>query len=210
MDDESVAPSSPLLPRAKRVAGRGRGWGGGAANSLLKECVERPPTPDPSPPIRGGRGEETARRCIATISYRHLSVPDRRADGEPLRRIDDGVGVDAVVAVEVADGSGLAERLDAERLDAVAAYAAEPAQRRRMAVDHGHNAAVAWQRRQQLFDVAEMRHAAAVAPQFSRRGPARMQPVSRSDRQQADIAVAFADESNRLDRFGRHRAGIGD
>src|SRR4029079_19518802 len=105
---------------------------------------------------------------------------------------------------------GLAERLDAERLDAVAAYAAEPAQRRRMAVDHGHNAAVAWQRRHQLFDVAEMRHAAAVAPQFSRRGPPRMKAVSRSDRQQADTAVALADKSNRLERLACHRAGIDD
>src|SRR6478752_3442686 len=61
-------------PPPAREARGGEGSGGGAANSLLKECVERPPTPDPSPPIRGGRGEETARRCIATISHRHLSV----------------------------------------------------------------------------------------------------------------------------------------
>jgi hypothetical protein len=37
------------------------------------------------------------------------------ADGEPLRRIDDGVGVHAVVAVEIVDGAGLAEMLDAQR-----------------------------------------------------------------------------------------------
>ena len=61
--------------------------------------------------------------------------------------------------------AGLAEMLDAERLDAVAAHAAEPAQRGRMAVDHGDDAAIARQRRQQFFDMAEMRHAAAVAAQ---------------------------------------------
>src|SRR6478609_6287904 len=95
------------------------------------------------------------------VSHRHLAVADRGADGETLRRIDDGVGVDAVVAIEVANRAGLAELLDAERLNTMTAHAAEPAERRRMAVDYGHDAAVARQRRQQLLDVAEMRHAAA-------------------------------------------------
>ncbi len=69
-------------------------------------------------------------------------------DSQRFRRIDDGVGVDAVVAIEVVDGAGLAEMLDAERLEPVAAHAAEPAERGRMAVDHGDDAAVARQRRQ--------------------------------------------------------------
>jgi len=56
--------------------------------------------------------------------------------------------------------------LDAERLEAVAAHAAEPAERGRMAVDHGDEAAVARQRRQQLLDMAQMLQAAAVAPQI--------------------------------------------
>ncbi len=81
--------------------------------------------------------------------------------------------------------------LDPERLDPVAAYAAEPAQRGGMAVDHGDDAAVARQRRQQLFDMAEILHPAPVAAQFSRRGPPRMQPVGGRDRQQADIPAAF-------------------
>ena len=70
-----------------------------------------------------------------------------------------------MVAVEVANRAGLAEMLDAERLDAVAADAAEPAERGRMAVEHGDDAAVARQRRQQLFDMAEVLHAAPVAAQ---------------------------------------------
>src|SRR5450631_2952626 len=57
-------------------------------------------------------------------SHRHFAVPYRRAGGQGFRRIDDGVGVDAVVAVELADRSGLAKMLDAESLDAVAADAA--------------------------------------------------------------------------------------
>ena len=53
--------------------------------------------------------------------------------------------------------------LDAERLDAVAADAAEPAQGRRMAVDDGDDAAIARQRRQQILDVAEILRAATVS-----------------------------------------------
>src|SRR3569832_2029734 len=47
-------------------------------------------------------------------SHRHLAVPHRRPDREAFRRIDDGVGVDAVEAIEVINGAGLAELLDAE------------------------------------------------------------------------------------------------
>ena len=88
-----------------------------------------------------------------------------------------------------------AEMLDAERLDAVAADAAEPAQRRRMAVNDSDDAAIARQRRQQILDVAEDCVAAAVAAQFSRSGPADMQPVGGGDREQADVAMAFADQA---------------
>src|SRR5215813_11325630 len=102
-------------------------------------------------------------------------MPDRRADGETFRRIDDGVGVEAMVAVEVVNGAGLAKMFDTERLDAVAADAAEPAERGRMAVDHGDDAAIARQRRQQVFDVAEILDATALAAQFPRGGPAGVQ-----------------------------------
>src|SRR5664279_1886802 len=106
------------------------------------------------------------------LSHRHLAVPHRGAGGEAFGRIDDGVGVDAVVAIEVVDGAGLAEMLDAEGFDLVAAHAAEPAQCRRMAVDHGDEPAIARQRRQQFFDMAEMLRRAAVAAQLACRGPA--------------------------------------
>ena len=53
-------------------------------------------------------------------------MPHRRAGGEAFRRIDDGVGVHAVVTVEIVDGAGLAEMLDAQSLKPVAADAAEP------------------------------------------------------------------------------------
>src|SRR5580692_11724968 len=105
-------------------------------------------------------------------SHRHLAVPHRGAGGEAFSRIDDSVGVDAVVTVEVVDGAGLAEMLDAEGFDPVAAHAAEPTQCGRMAVDHGDDAAIPRQRRQQLFDMAEMLGPAAVAAKLACRGPA--------------------------------------
>ncbi len=88
-----------------------------------------------------------------------------------------------MVAVEVVDRAGLAELLDAERFDAMSAHAAEPAERRRMSIDHGDDTALARQRRQQFLDMAEMRQSPAVAAQFSGCGPARMQPVGGGDRE---------------------------
>ena len=87
------------------------------------------------------------------------------------------------MAVEVADGAGLAELLDAERFDPISPHAAEPAERCRVAVDHRHDAAVARQRGQQFFDMAEILDATAVAPQIPRGGPSTMQPVGRGYRQ---------------------------
>src|SRR5580692_6369186 len=113
---------------------------------------------------------QDGRLSFQPMSHRHLSMPYRRAGGEAFSRVDDGVGVHAVVAVEVTDTAGLAEMLDAERFDPMAADAAEPAQNSRMTVDHGDDAAIARQRRQQLFDMAEMLDTAAVAPHPARRG----------------------------------------
>src|SRR5215471_14290166 len=98
--------------------------------------------------------------------------------------------------------------LDAQRLDPVTANAAEPAERRRMAVDDSDDAAVARQGRKQLFDMAQMLHAAVVAAQSSCTGPASMEPVSGSNREQSDVTSALADEARGFDRFRRDRAGI--
>src|SRR5580704_13147028 len=51
-------------PWAKADGGEGSGVGGGSANSRSlsgTESGEAPPTPDPSPPLRGGRGEDRTR-----------------------------------------------------------------------------------------------------------------------------------------------------
>src|SRR3984893_12848294 len=84
---------------------------------------------------RGPRPPSIAGAFAGFASHRHFAVPHRGAGGHAFRRVDDGVGVDTVVAVELADRPGLAKMLDAERFNLVAAHAAEPAEGGGMAVD---------------------------------------------------------------------------
>ena len=51
------ASSSPPSTRNAR-GGEGSGVGGASENPAVSESAAPPPTPDPSPPLRGGRGEE--------------------------------------------------------------------------------------------------------------------------------------------------------
>src|SRR5207248_4424008 len=167
------------------------------------------PPPQPSPACGGGLGWGLL-RITGPTSHRHFAVPHRRAGGQALGRVDNGVGVNAVVTIELVDRAGLAEMLNAECFEPMAPYAAEPTQRGGMAVDHGNYPAVSRQRRQQLFDMAEMRQAAVVAAQVSRRGPAGMQTIGRCNRQQPDIPAVLADQADRFDGVRRKLAGIGD
>src|SRR5579872_7542007 len=114
------------------------------------------------------------KRCAAApgpTSHGQFPVTHRRAGGETFGRIDDGVGIDAVVAIEVVDRAGLAEMFDPERFDPMAAHPAEPGERRRMSVDHGHEAAIARQGRKQLFDMRQVRDTATIPAQGPRGGP---------------------------------------
>ena len=47
-------------PRALARGGEGSGVGGSAAFTCAAVLADRPPTPDPSPPLRGGRGDGSA------------------------------------------------------------------------------------------------------------------------------------------------------
>ena len=62
---------------------------------------------------------------------------------------------------------------------------------------------------EQPLDVRARVHKPALTRAL-RRGPAGIEPVGRGDRKQADVAAIFRHQSDRLDGFGRHRAGIGD
>src|ERR1700732_3453943 len=88
-------------------------------------------------------------------SYRsnHPEITDRASRRDGLGGGNDGVGVDAVVAVEVLDRAGLAEMLDAERPHAMAVDCAEPSQGRRMTVEHTDDPAVPRQAGEQPLDM---------------------------------------------------------
>src|SRR4051812_21497591 len=102
--------------------------------------------------------------------------------------MQDGVGVDAVMTVEIGDRAGLAEMLDAERFYAMARNAPQPGQGSRMAVDDGDQAAVAPERREQRLDMAARAGVATLARPL-RRLPARIDPVGRGDGEQPDVAA---------------------
>ena len=69
-------------------------------------------------------------------------MPDRPAGCDGFGSGNDGARVDAVVGVEILDRTGLPEVLDTERARAMTGDRAEPAERRRMAVDHADDAAM--------------------------------------------------------------------
>ena len=62
---------------------------------------------------------------------------------------------------------------------------------------------------QQPFDVRARVDQAALA-RAQCRGPAGVEPVGRGDGEQADVAAVLGHQPDRLDRFGRDRAGVGD
>src|SRR5580692_1975042 len=136
-------------------------------------------------------------------------IPDRPPRRDGFGGGDDGVGVDAVVAVEILDRAGLAEMLDTERPHAVAMDGAEPGQGRRMTVEHADDAAMPRHVGEQPLDVgAGVNQTALARP--ARRGPAGIEAVRRRDGQKPDVAAILRHQANGLDRLRRHRAGISD
>lgn len=81
-------------------------------------------------------------------SGQRAGVAHRRAGRGSLRGMEDGVRVDAVVAIEVLNRAGLAEMLDTGRLDQVAMDTTEPGECCRMSVDDGDDGAIAGERRE--------------------------------------------------------------
>ena len=68
---------TPSLHAPLRMVG-GVGGGGSAAITHAAVRVDRPPTPDPSPPLRGGRGEEKcAGLCEMESALRRIAPADQ-------------------------------------------------------------------------------------------------------------------------------------
>src|SRR5438093_12299437 len=85
-------------------------------------------------------------------SRQRLGVADRAAGGKRCRCGHNGVGIDAVVPIEVGNRAGLAEMLDPERTSLVPVHGAQPGECCRMAVEHRDNAAVGGNVGKQLLD----------------------------------------------------------
>src|SRR6266508_1675822 len=139
----------------------------------------------------------------------HPQVPDRPPRRDRLGGGDDGVGVDAVVTIEVGNRSRLAEMLDAKRAHAMALYGAEPGECRRMAVEHADDAAMGRQVGEQPLDMRARMHEAAFARTLCR-GPSGIEPVRGGDGEKANVAAVFGDQPDGLDRFRCDRTRIGD
>ena len=112
---------------------------------------------------------------------------DRTLRGERAGRRDDALRVEPVVPVQVGHRSGLSETLDAQGPGAVTHHGAEPAERRRVPVEHRDEAARRGHRGEQALDMALGARPPGLA-QALRGGPARLKPVGRGDGEQADVA----------------------
>src|SRR5580704_6258380 len=142
-------------------------------------------------------------------SGRHPEITDRPTRRDRLRGGDDGVGVDAVVPVEVRDRAGLAEMLDTERPDLMAEDRAEPGQRCRVAIEHADDAAMRRQAAQEPFDMGASVNAAALARPAGR-GPAGIEPVGRRHGKKAHVAPVFRHQARGLNGLRCNRARIGN
>src|SRR4029077_14345462 len=80
-------------------------------------------------------------------------MADRTAGRNGLGRRDDGIGIDAVMPVELGERSGLAEVLDAKRAHAMAGNGAKPCECRWVAVEHGDDPAMRRHVAKQPLDV---------------------------------------------------------
>ena len=109
-------------------------------------------------------------------------MADRAARRNGLSRRDDGIGIDAVMPVELGERSGLAEVLDAQGAYAMAGDGAKPCEGRRMAVKHADDPPIRRHDAKQPLGYASVRapdRAHALVAQRS----ARVEPVGGSDRE---------------------------
>ena len=128
-------------------------------------------------------------------------VSDRPAGRDALGCRDDGVGVNAVVPIEVGERAGLPKVLDTQRAHAMTADCADPGEGGRMTVEYRHDATMARHASEQAFDMRTRMH----LPSFTRslRGsPTGIEPVGRRDRKEANVSAILGHQSNGLDRYG--------
>src|SRR5215213_11421593 len=128
------------------------------------------------------------------VLRQRLEIADWPARRDRLGSRDDRIRVDAVVAIEIGERSGLAEMLHAQRARAMTMDRAEPAERRRMRVAYSDNAAMRSQVRHQPLDMRARMHEPALARAL-RGGPPRVQPIRRCYGEQPHVAAILAHQA---------------
>ena len=117
-------------------------------------------------------------------------MPDRAAGRYCLRRRDNGVGVNAIMPIEIGQRSGLTKMLDAEWTYPMTRNSAEPRECRRVSVEYGDQAAIGRHITEQPLDMRTRMDKAALARALSR-GPPCVEPVGGGYCEQADIAAVL-------------------
>lgn len=114
-------------------------------------------------------------------------MANRAAGRDRLSRMQNGIRVDAVMAVEVGNRPSLPEMLHSQWADAMTVDRTEPRQGRRMAIKDSDEAAMGRDLHQQTLNVG----AGVQEPVFTGtagRGPAGVEAIGRCDSEQADVA----------------------
>lgn len=102
---------------------------------------------------------------------------------------------------------GLTEAFHPQRQRGMPGDRAQPGQRRGVAVDHRHDAAVAGQAAQHPLGHRGRR--LSLFPRPLRAQPAGVQPVGRGDGQHADVAAILGQHPGGADHLGRDDALVG-
>ena len=140
--------------------------------------------------------------CVSLFeSGQCTQVSDRAAGCDALGCCDNGVGVNAIVTIEVGERAGLPKVLDAQRAHAMIEDCADPGEGGRMAVEHRHDATMARHASEQAFDMRTRMQLPSLTRSL-RGGPTGIEPVGRRDREEAQVPAILGHQSNGLDRYG--------
>ena len=103
-------------------------------------------------------------------------MADRAAGRDCLRRRDDGIRIDAIVAIKIGQRAGLAEMLNTKWPHPVTGDCAEPGQCRRMPIEDTDDAAMRGYVSEQALDVRARMHEPALSRTL-RRSPAGIEAI---------------------------------
>ena len=145
------------------------------------------------------------RKTRSALSGSKANRPTRRTRFDDAH---DAFGIKSEMTVEICNGSGLAEVIDAQAVNPMTGDTAEPAQSRRMPIDDRHDDRVTRHRSQQFLHLRRMGKPPVVAMVLAP-SPLCIETVGRRDREHAHTLAIFCHEPRGGDRFRAHGALIG-